>query len=65
MENLSMMWRKFSLSESEGPNFVVQETVAAEEFYVAARFFIGHVLNMEAIARTFKLLWRTRKWFEV
>ena len=60
-----MMWRKFSLSESEGLNFVVQEIVAAEEFYIATRFFTGRVLNMEAIARTFKLLWRTQKWFEM
>ena len=65
MENLSVMWRKFSLSESEGLDFVVQEIVAAEEFYVATRFFTGRVHNMEAIARTFKLLWRTQKWFEM
>ena len=56
MENLSVMWRKFSLSESEGKDFVIQEPVAVEEVYIAARFFTGHVLNMEAIARTFKLL---------
>ena len=65
MENLLVMWRKFSLSESEGQDFVVQGTMAAEEFYIAARFFTGHVLNMEAISKTFKLLWRTQKWFEV
>ena len=65
MENLSVMWRKFSLSESEGKDFMVQELVTVEEVYIAARFFTGRVLNMEAIARTFKLLWRTQKWFEV
>ena len=64
MENLSVMWRKFSLSKSEGQDFVVQEPVATEEVYIAARFFTGRVLNMEAFARTFKLLWRTRKLFE-
>ena len=35
------------------------------EFFVVARFYIGRVLNMEAITRTFKMLWRTRKGFEV
>ena len=65
MENLSVMWRQFSLSESEGKDFVIQEPVTVEEVYIAARFFTGRVLNMEAIARTFKLLWRTQKWFEV
>ena len=54
-----MMWRKFSLSESERKDFMVQELVTVEEVYIAARFFTGRVLNMEAIARTFKLLWRT------
>ena len=60
-----MMWRKFSLSESEGQDFVVQEPVTAEEVYIATRFFTDRVLNMEAIARTFKFLWRTQKRFEV
>ena len=60
-----MMWRKFSLSESEGQDFVVQEPVTAEEVYIATRFFTDRVLNMGAIARTFKFLWRTQKRFEV
>ena len=29
------------------------------------RFFAGQVLSMEAIARTFKLIWHTKKGFEV
>lgn len=32
---------------------------------LVARFFIGQVLNMEAIAQTSKLLWHTKKGFEV
>ena len=32
---------------------------------LVARFFTGRVLSMEAIARTFKLLWHTKKGFEV
>lgn len=36
-----------------------------EKFLLAARFFTGRVLNMEAIVRTFKLLWHTKKGFEV
>ena len=50
---------------SDVEKVLVQEIVAAEEFYVVTRFFTGRVLNMEAIARTFKLLWRTQKWFEM
>ena len=65
MDRLSVMWEKFSLSESEGGKYVVRDCVEEGEFFVAARFFIGRALSMEAIARTFKLLWRTRKGFEV
>ena len=44
---------------------MVQDSMDEGEFFVAAKFYIGRVLNMKAIARTFKLLWRTRKGFEV
>ena len=32
---------------------------------LAAKFFTRRVLNLEAIARTFTLLWKTRKGFEI
>lgn len=32
---------------------------------LAARFFIGKVLSMEVVARTFKILWHTENGFEV
>lgn len=44
MENLSVLWENFSLSESEG------------KFLLAAKFFTGRALSMGAMARTFKLL---------
>lgn len=65
MENLFVLWKKFSLSDCERQKFLVQDTLVEEEFFVATRFFIGRVLSMEAIARFFKLLWRTCMGFEV
>lgn len=35
------------------------------KFLLAARFFTGRALNMEAITRTFKSLWHTKKGFQV
>lgn len=35
------------------------------DYFLAANFYTRRVLSMEAIARTFKLVWRTRKGFEV
>lgn len=49
MENLSVMWESFSNGK----------------YLLAATFFTGRVLSMEAIARTFKLLWHIKKGFEV
>ena len=65
MENLSAMWESFSLSESEGSKYMVADSGLDGKYLLEARFFMGQVLNMEAIARTFKLLWHTKKGFEV
>ena len=65
MEYLSGLWEKFSLSESKGRCFVVEEGVGEREFFLAARFYTGRVLSMEAIANTLKGIWRTRRGFEV
>ena len=65
MENLSAMWETFSLSKSEGSRYRVSGSSMEGPYLLAARFFIGRVLSMEAIARTFKLLWHTKKGFEV
>lgn len=62
MESLS---KKFSLLEHEGNQYLVQEVEIEGGNFLATRFFASRVLNMESITRTFKLLWRTRKGFEV
>nr|POF25056.1 hypothetical protein CFP56_65756 [Quercus suber] len=51
--------------ESEGNKFTVQEESRAGDYLLAAKFHTRRTLNMEAIAKTFKLLWRTRKGFEI
>ena len=65
MEALSGLWEKLSLTESEGKWFLVEDSEGEREFFLAAWFYTGWVLSMEAIAKTLKLLWRTRKGFEV
>uniref|UniRef100_A0A7N2LMQ7 DUF4283 domain-containing protein n=1 Tax=Quercus lobata TaxID=97700 RepID=A0A7N2LMQ7_QUELO len=59
------MWETFSLSESEGSKYRVCESGVEGPYLLAAWFFMGRVLSMEAIARTFKLLWYIKKGFEV
>ncbi|XP_030945132.1 uncharacterized protein LOC115969588 [Quercus lobata] len=65
MEKLMGSWKRFSLSECEGDKFAVQEENTVEEHILAVKFLTRRVLNMEAIARTFTLLWKTRKGFEI
>lgn len=65
MENFSAMWESFSLSESEGSKYLVTDSGLDGKYLLAARFFIGRVLCMEAIARTFKLLCHSKKGFDV
>ena len=65
MESLSEKWEKFSLSEHEGNKFHMEDGEPEQGYFLAARFYTSRSLNMEAIANTFKLLWRTRKGFEV
>ena len=43
----------------------MEESEDEHVFFLVARFYTGRVLNMEAITKTLKLLWRTRKGFEV
>lgn len=56
MEALSGFWEKFSLSKSKGRRFLVEDSEDEREFFLAARFYTGRVLSMEAIAKNLKLL---------
>ncbi|KAK9986717.1 hypothetical protein SO802_031668 [Lithocarpus litseifolius] len=64
METLSNMWENFSLTESEGNKYQVLDSGSVGQYLLAAKFFTGRALNMEAVARTFKLLWHKKKGFE-
>lgn len=48
---------KISLSKSKN--------LSSKEFVIAARFLTRRALNVEAIRRTFKPLWRARKEFKI
>ena len=65
MEELSVLWKKLSLSEEEENEYSGQTFESTRGKVLAAKFFTRRVLNMEAIARTFKMLWQTKGGFEV
>ena len=65
MDNLFALWETFSLIESKGSKYQFNDGGLEGKSLLVARFFIGKALNMEAIPRTFKLLWLIKKGFEV
>ena len=60
-----MLWKNLSLTEEEDSEYSGKPVEALEGKVIAAKFHTRRVLNMEAIARTFKQLWLTKKGFEV
>ncbi|KAK9988559.1 hypothetical protein SO802_028798 [Lithocarpus litseifolius] len=56
---------RFEALEEEGSEYSCQTVEILGGKVIAAKFFTRRVLNMEAIARTFKQLWATKKGFEV
>ena len=64
MDNLSASWETFSLTESKRSKYHVDDGGLEGKFLLAVRFFTSKMLNIEAIARTFKLLWHTKRGFE-
>ena len=58
MEGLEGMWSPFSLSEKEEGGAEVSKQTEKEIHRLAGRCFIKRVLNVEAVGRTFKPLWK-------
>ena len=58
MAGLEDLWAKFTLTEDEegGADVPNQEVVGVHR--LAGKFFTKRVLNVEAVARTFKPLWK-------
>ena len=65
MESIEDMWKNFSLSNKEGLDVDLANTSQQSENILAAKFLTSRVLNMDAMARTFKPLWKTRQSFTV
>ena len=65
MEKLFVLWEKLTLSEAKGNMYKSESFEQGSGQVVAAKFFTHRALNMEAIARTSRPLWRTRSDFEV
>ena len=67
MDDVLKDWRKLSLTGEEGEKVKLKNSHFSEksEHVLATRFMTRRALNVEAIGRTFKPLWRAQKDFEI
>ena len=66
MEDVLNDWKRFSLLEEENNKITLDiENPTAKEVILAAKFMTRRALNIEAIGRTLKPLWKTENGFEM
>jgi hypothetical protein len=65
MDDLDGLWKRLSLNDKEDNIFDLSSDVQPDKPTLAAKFYTRRVINVEAIARTFKPLWQTRKSFSI
>lgn len=65
MEEIDNMWQRLSLNEIEGERFNLGSSTQTVSYSLAAKFYTRRVINVEAVTRTFKPLWRTERGFSV
>ena len=63
MEDVESMWKKLSLSEEEEHGLEVPKLSGVSRSLLARKFLTHHMINKEAVIKTFRPLWRTRKPF--
>ena len=67
MDDILYNWKKLSLTEEEDTKLSLSKSknLRSMEFALAAKFLTKRALNVEAIRRIFKPLWRAKKEFKV
>ena len=65
MEEIIRKCDVLSLSTKEGSKALLPRKMSTSEYVLAVKFFTKRNLNMYAVARTFRPLWRTRECFQL
>ena len=66
MDEVLRDWKRLSLTGEEGGRVILKKLhlSSSNEHVLAVRFMTRRALNVEAVGRTFKPLWRARKDFK-
>ena len=64
MDELAQKWKKLSLTFVEGRRIYLSRKKKTGIHVVAAKFLTHQNINIKAVARTFRPIWRTRGNFE-
>ncbi|KAK7861031.1 uncharacterized protein CFP56_029151 [Quercus suber] len=59
MDDLTISWKKLSLSDKEGKKLALVKNKKRVDFVLAAKFLTKRNVSVDAVAKTFKPLWRT------
>lgn len=65
MDSLAKHWQKLSLNDREEKNLELPDEISTTEYILAAKFLKKRALSVEAVIKTFSLLWRSVRGFEV
>ena len=65
MEEITRSWNNLSLDEREGSRITLKNSLRSSEFILAAKFLTRRAISMDAVARTFRQLWRSTAGFKI
>lgn len=65
MESLTTNWSSLSLSAEEGDKFNFQSICTKKGCTLAAKFYTKRQLNVDAVIKTLRPLWRPKQGFQV
>jgi len=65
MEEITKRWNQMSLQGPEKDQFDLRSDMGSKDSNLGAKFYTKRIINVEAVARNFSLLWRKRNGFKI